>query len=147
MRRIAADFDSALTLALPSADALRAHPSARTTVQSVCPFEVRHTHTHTHTHTRPCFLDPALSVSFFQFTLDLHYIPQTAYCILHTAASQPRSLVRREGFRIAQPSNPVSHEARRKKHEARSSSVEEMARTMQTVSNSSRTVTRSYEQT
>jgi hypothetical protein len=147
MRRIAADFDSALTLALPSADALRASLCTDDSPERLSVRGPAHTHTHTHTHTRPCFLDPALSVSFFQFTLDLHYIPQTAYCILHTAASQPRSLVRREGFRIAQPSNPVSHEARRKKHEARSSSVEEMARTMQTVSNSSRTVTRSYEQT
>jgi hypothetical protein len=80
MRRIAADFDSALTLALPSADALRAHPSARTTVQSVCPFEVRHTHTHTHTAllSRPC------AVSFF-FSVYSRPTLYTANCILHSA--------------------------------------------------------------
>jgi hypothetical protein len=91
MRHIAADFDSALTLALPSADALRAHPSARTTVQSVCPFEVRHTHTHSALLSRPCAVR-----FFFQFTLDLHYIPHTAYCRVPAAlACAPRGLPNR----------------------------------------------------
>jgi hypothetical protein len=118
MRRIAADFDSALTLALPSADALRAHPSARSTVQSVCPFEVRHTHTHTHTHG---LAFSTLRCQFLFFSLLSTY---TIYRKLHTAfCILPRpSRARLCAERASESHNRVTPS--RTKHEGRSTKLE-----------------------